>query len=372
MSESLKSSQHADFVLPGNQPLSEEYEAARTLFFLQSSHVQRFLEAQARSLAEAIIQKASQVRFTLPDRVRLPESSEETPVPLQARDQMAGGLVTSLTRTDLRTTLRQRLGELEGSGDGTVLIAAQLIRYAVAWHMIHERLPAGRAVTYVAVEGEEIPTLPMPEAGEASSALTSESDAIAEEGESEEREELVVPYVPAARRFYLPQWVAFDDEGRLLIASTQEAEGFLNSMQQFTGILHAAIGLAPYMVVDEEYQRKRYGILGQLINQGRALAIYKTTEIIQTIQRRAAAGDLNRGLNLSLPYFDDQDLQMRLRDFQVIPAGRIMFVPGFVVRGAREEQVKVAQDTRLSVSTRKHLMKELAMLETTFLENSEI
>ena len=34
-------------------------------------------------------------------------------------------------------------------------------------------------------------------------------------------------------------------------------------------------------------------------------------------------------------------------DFEVIPAGRIMFVPAFVVR-AVQGQAKVAQDTRLS------------------------
>jgi hypothetical protein len=76
--------------------------------------------------------------------------------------------------------------------------------------------------------------------------------------------------------------------------------------------------------------------------------------------------DLNRGLSLSLPYFDDQRLQVRTLDFEVVPAGRIMFVPGFVVRAAREEAAKVAQDTRLSLSTRRHLLAELQMLEQAF------
>ena len=57
---------------------------------------------------------------------------------------------------------------------------------------------------------------------------------------------------------------------------------------------------------------------------------------------------------------------MKTHDFEVIPAGRIMFVPAFVVRAAREEQVKVAQDTRLDPSTRKHLLAELKMLEEAF------
>jgi hypothetical protein len=36
------------------------------------------------------------------------------------------------------------------------------------------------------------------------------------------------------------------------------------------------------------------------------------------------------------------------------------------VRAAREEQAKVAQDTRLSPSTRKHLLAELKTLEQAF------
>jgi hypothetical protein len=124
--------------------------------------------------------------------------------------------------------------------------------------------------------------------------------------------------------------------------------------------------LSPYMVADEEYQQKRYGMLGQLVNQGRALAVFETNEIIRTIKRRATAHDLNRGLSLSLPYVDDQELLMRTHDFEIIPSGRIMFVPAFVVRAAREEQAKVAQDTRLSPSTRKHLLGELHTLEQAF------
>jgi hypothetical protein len=172
--------------------------------------------------------------------------------------------------------------------------------------------------------------------------------------------------VPAARRFFLPQWVAFDDQDSLLLNLVNEAEADIVSMQRYLKVLHSAVSLAPYIVADEDYQRKRYGMLGQLVNQGRALARYQTRAIIETIQRRAAASDLNRGLSLSLPYFDDQDLEIRTHDFDIIPAGRVMFVPGFVVLAARKEQVKVDQDTRLSRSTRRHLLSELQMLESAF------
>ena len=55
--------------------------------------------------------------------------------------------------------------------------------------------------------------------------------------------------------------------------------------------------------------------------------------------------------------------------FEVIPAGRIMFVPAFVVRAAREQEAKIAQDTRLSHSTRKHLLAELRNLDQAFSNN---
>jgi hypothetical protein len=75
-----------------------------------------------------------------------------------------------------------------------------------------------------------------------------------------------VPFVPAALRFFLPQWVAFDDQDTLLVASVNEAEAYLGSMQRFLRILHTAVSIASYMVADEQYQQKRYGILGQLVN----------------------------------------------------------------------------------------------------------
>lgn len=351
--------------------LRMELEAQRTLLAAQPPLVQRFLEAQAHQLAEAMVQHLPQARFTLPDRVMCePGGRGETKleiVPSDSREQIAGGLKDRLTHGDIRLALRERLAELEQSPKRAIAVSAALLRHATVVHMVYEMLPSGRSVTYLAGEGEEIPSFPVSDESAPESAITASTDAIVEEGRKESgRGELLVPYVPYARRFFLPQWVAFDDEGHLLVGSVNEAEAHLASMQRFTQILHAAIGLAAYMVADEEYQRKRYGMLGQLINQGRALARYQVGEIIEVIKRRAAAQDLNRGLSLSLPYFDDQTLELKADDFEVIPAGRIMFVPAFVVRAARMEQAKVAQDTRLNPSTRKYLLFELKTMEQAF------
>ncbi len=351
--------------------LKQKYEDQEALFLAQPAIVQRFLESQALQLADALVQHLPQARFNLPDKVVVEVASQGdaklSAIPPDNREQLAGGLIDRITRNDLRAALRQRLSDLEQSSNKAVSTSATLIRYATVLQLVHNMLPSGRSVTYIAANGEEIPTVPLESGNEPESAITASTDAIAEGEKSEAgRGELLVPYVPYARHFYLPQWVAFDDEGKLLVNSVNEAEAHVASMQRFLTILHTAVSLAPYIVADEEYQRKRYGMLGQLVNQGRALARYQNEEIIHTIKHRAAAHDLNRGLSLSLPYFDDQELEMKTHDFEVIPAGRIMFVPAFVVRAAREEQVKVAQDTRLDPSTRKHLLEELSYLEQSF------
>jgi hypothetical protein len=350
--------------------LKQEYLSYQELLQLQPPLVQRFLETQASAVAEAVIQNLSQVRFTLPDRVMIPrEDIEAKPssVPKESREQMTGGLMDRITGTDLRTALRLRLSELEQSSNRAVSVSASLLRHVIVIYMVHNMLPSGRSVHYEVADGEEIPSLPVRGEEEPESAITAPSDAIGmEEKEELGRGELLVPYVEAARRFYLPQWVAFDDRGKLLVGSVNEAEAHIASMQRYLSILHAAVGMAPYMVADEVYQRKRYGILGQLVNQGRALARYEVSEIIHTIQKRSASNDLNRGLSLRMPYFNDQTLSMENYNFEVIPAGRIMFIPAFVVRAAQEQEAKIAQDTRLSQSTRKHLLAELSTLEKAF------
>jgi hypothetical protein len=374
MSENL-SSNHENkphhMISSSTSSLQQEYEAQQAQFDAQPTFVRRFLEAQARKLVEAVQRKQMQASFTLPDRVAMlggaQDKTSTVVVPDAQREQLIGGVINRLPRADIGIGLRQRLAELEGSSEASVAAAASLIRYATAVYMIHDMLPSGRSVTYRTIEGEEIPTLPVGDPQMPESAITQSGDAIVEESLSgDKRGELQVPFVPAARRFYLPQWVAFDGEGHLLVKSVNEAEAFVASMQSFLSMLHSAVSLAPFMIADPVYQQKRYGMLGQLVNQGRALAHYETDEMIRLIKRRAESNDLNRGLSVSMPYFDDQALEMRTLDFVIIPAGRIMFVPAFVVRASCEEQAKVAQDTRLSPSTRKYLLAELAMFEEAF------
>src|SRR5512146_81147 len=211
---------------PGNDSaIRTEFAGQQALYDLQPAMVRRFLELQAQKLADAIRKSQIQASFSLPDKVSVQEIPGEGPVqaavPPDMREQLVGGVINRLTRADLRAVLRQRLGELEGSTQPAVSASARLLRHALALYMVYDLLPAGRSVTYTAAEGEEIPTLPAESQNlTPESAITQASDAIVEEVAAEEgRRELQVPFVPAARRFYLPQWVAFDDQGELLVHS---------------------------------------------------------------------------------------------------------------------------------------------------------
>ena len=352
--------------------LREQYAQQMELFADQPPIVQRFLEAQAQQIAMAYIERAHTTRFSLPDRIIVTGKNEALPVLHSKREQRVGNFRDRLANRDVHVTLRQRLTELEQSTDPAVSVSAGLIRYATAVHMIHNMLPSGKTVRYAAAEEGDIPSIPVSDELEPESAITAGTDAIAENGIVEDgRGDLQVPYVPAARRFYLPQWVAFDDRGKMLVKSTDEAEAHISSMQRFLDVLFSVRSLAPYMIADEEFEKKRYGMMGQLVNQGRVLALHMNNEIIRLIKERASTQSLNRGLSLRMPYFDDQKLRIETHNFVVIPAGRIMFVPAFVVRAALEEEAKVAQDTRFSASTRKHLISELQLLGEAF-ETSDV
>jgi hypothetical protein len=345
--------------------LQKEYETQKLLFDSQPVIIQRFLEGQAQVIADALISKTSQARFALPDRVvtqiaQIGQNGTIT-IPEAQRQNVVGGLL----QRDVRELLTRRLNELDRSADQAIAVGAGLLRFATAIHMIHNLLPSGRTVTYRPDDDEQIPTIPV-EDNALESAITQASDAIVQDGNKSDRGDLQTPFVPAARKFFLPQWVAFDNRGKLLVVSVKEAEAYVQSMQRYVMVLHHALALAPYVSASEEYQLKRYGILGQLVNQGRALANFETGEIVCEIKTRAEKQTLNRGLSITLPYFDDQALQMDKTNFEIIPAGRIMFVPAFVVRAARGEQAKVAQDTRLNSSTRRHLLAQLKALETAF------
>ena len=357
--------------------LRQEYEVWQALYQAQTPLVQRFLESQAPTITDALVDHLHRLQINLPDSISAEDLFNNVPgdltVPREMRRQWVGSLTNRLAHINLETSLRKHLSELEQSSTLAVALSAHLLHHAVAIYMVHTMLPSGHTVNYIPAEGEDIPTIPVTDGPQAPSKLTAIPHAGGLPGDfvPDGQSELNVPYAQAARCFYMPQWVAFNQQGNLLLNTISEAEAHIASMQSFLEILHTVFALAPYMVADETFQQKRSGMLGQLVNQGRALAYYKTNEIIRSIQRRTAAHKLNRGLILNLPYFDDQDLSIKMREMKIIPFGRIMFVPAFMVLAVRAEQTKVTQDMRLSSSTRKHLLNELNILEHAFITSTD-
>ena len=113
------------------------------LLSIQPPLTQRFVEAQARHLADAIVQRAQQVRFSLPDQVIGP-GSDARPVTVSTgyREQVVGGtgFLDRFARTDARKAIAQRLQELELMSNREVSISARLLRHATVIYMVHGML----------------------------------------------------------------------------------------------------------------------------------------------------------------------------------------------------------------------------------------
>ncbi len=102
------------------------------------------------------------------------------------------------------------------------------------------------------------------------------------------------------------------------------------------------------------------------IAAGRVLARLGTEEVVAEVRRRSAGGQLNRGVSLRLPYFDDVALELRHRRMIVVPRGRVLFVPAFVVLACEREAAAVRRGSTMSESTRQHLIESLEQLAAAF------
>jgi hypothetical protein len=298
-------------------------------FQLQSGETQRLLVEEAIRIGAALTDSQGEIRFQLPGVVlrQGDRKGEHCPVevPAEFRRQIIAGFLKRLPVKDIRSAFRIRLSQLENSGYISVQIGAGLLRFAVVRHLVHDRL----------VE-RQIPALPTAEEN------LDPLSAIPTGGEEIRREELRE------------------------VESIGKAEAVVLQLWKGMSVLNQAVSIAPYMYADEEYQLKRNLLLAGLVAHGRALAYHHVRRIILTVRRRAGANDLNRGLRVSLPYFDDRELALKNYEMEVIPPGRTMFVPAFVALAAAREQEKVGQENSLSPSTRMHLLAGLKSLEQAF------
>ncbi len=300
-----------------------------SLFNIQSAETRSFLLCEADRIASALREGKAQIRFQLPETVVLPGDGRAADVPMEFREQRIGGFLNRFPVKDIRAAFRSRLSQLENSGYFGVQTGAGLLRFAVARRLVLDLRPE-----------ESMTGLP--------------------EGITDPGPDFLSPRDGEGLRSY----AAPEDPGETELL--KKAEGAILRLRRAINNLHQAVSLAPYMYADEEFQTKRAVLLARLISLGHAYAHREVRGIVRTIWRRALENDLNRGLWLSVPYFDDRALELKDYEFEVIPPGRTMFVPAFVALAASREQERVEQQDSLSPSTRIHLLAELKSLEQAF------
>ena len=344
--------------------ISREYDALSSLFALQSDSTQHFFQQQALHIISILGQNKKRIRFELPEQVCW-GNGDMLKIAKGSRRQVTGSILKGTSRQKKRTQLICQLNKLERSSHAGLAVSGKLLRYAIVRTMVYDLLPDGRPVHYQPEANDDIPSIPMGETRSTSQASSRDElkeilDPILEDGKFQ------IPYIMGAQRFFLLNWVAFGDDDQLLVSSFQEAEALIASLQNAVNLLQDAEAICLSIVADEMYQRKRAGLLGQLVNQGHALARCYTQQIITKIHAGVEKGEFNRGLQLSLPYFEINDLSIHLYPINVIPKGRIMFISEFVVLAMQLTAWKVQQDPQINTSSRRHLLAQLASIENSF------
>lgn len=291
--------------LPVNQ--RQHYAKQQARYYVQPLSVQQTLEIQGRLIAGGIKERRSPVYFVLPEQIACEMDGDGQVqlrlVPAGLREQKIGSLWGLLNISDIDRCLRA----LEAEADPAASTGAGLMRYLIALSLV--------------------------------------------------RSVLLDDWC---------EWIIFDENNNLLVHSIDEAKEKISAMRHSMDMLEHAQTLASYIVADNDFQQTRFALHGQLVNQGRALAHHELGEIIRAIRRRAEVHSLDRGFNLSLPYFDDQGLEMKIHSFEVIPVGRVGFDPFFVVWAARYQQSEISTQRKMNPSTSKHLMDLLKTLERAF------
>jgi hypothetical protein len=300
--------------------LQAEWRAWQRAFQDQTAAIQEFFRSQMDGVADALLDEKNRFSFSFPSYVLYRGDPENKlvamDIPTGYRAQSVVDAPVGWGRKDIRGNFRRRISQLDHSTYPGVAYAAGLLRYSFADQLIN-RLSQGAVSTLN----------------------------------------------PSAE---FPEWVVIQ-ENRLMVPSVERAEARIAAMRRYLSALALAISLAPYFYTSDAYQSRRIGMLVQLADQGRSLAMYQADQLIHKIRQWSAEHRLDRGLRLSVPYFDDQSLGMRLYSFEVIPVGRTPFIPAFLVLALERELARLKENQSLIEDTRIHLLSLLATLREAFL-----
>jgi hypothetical protein len=155
------------------------------------------------------------------------------------------------------------------------------------------------------------------------------------------------------------RYTGFDGQGILLADGMNTAAAIVEKLSRFVHSLNLIEALYPAWRTDDSFSEKHALLMTHLIRQGRALANCHTQKLIREILTAWKAGELTRGLTIFLPFLDERQCRMDEYRIVVIPAGRILFRPEFVVGACRVAERKVRVDSDLSQATRWQLLSQL-------------
>lgn len=332
-------------------------EHKESLLQAQPQAIQNFFQDQARLIIQALDAGKQRLRFAFPQYVMRPLSSieplyQKESLPPRHRRQQVGRSLPRNDSPDLMQNLIDRLSELRRSANAAISTCADLLCFILARQLL-ESLPEGKP--FISQSDPHLDSC-------ASNPAISLNQTIQSESGNQKTE----PCAETMPCFYLPQWVAFNTNGELIASTEQEAKERIHFMENYMHRLLLVLAIDPAITEEKAFQQRYYGMVSQWTHQGRAYAQYQTLQIIRTIRQRAQQNSLNRGLSLSLPFFDDQAMELRTFDFEVIPPGRILFEPFFVVQAVEDAKARVSIDPSFNDTTRQHLLAELELLQKSF------
>lgn len=296
----------------------------------QTKDIQQHFVDQAERILRAIQENVSSFEFLLPEKVVLVDpfthTYREETIPTRYRRQIIGRRLLRRSSSTLSNVL-QRLSDLQSSSRLSLSLSANILRYWIARLWLNQ-IPEGK---------------PLP----------------GSEGELSSHSEVKIQHC-------FPQWQLINSKGEPLFSAREEAEHRIQAIEATLQSLLSAMALDPDIVEEEAFRSRYTALLAQWVEQGRAYSEYLTKVIVSTIRQRENQHTLNRGLTISLPYFDDQRLEIRYLDLEIVPAGRIAFEEVFLLQAVQKAKQFVFNDSKLSPTTRQHILAELAFLENSF------
>ncbi|MGB9639533.1 MAG: hypothetical protein ACPL3P_04800 [Anaerolineales bacterium] len=338
----------------------EDLTFKKNLLNAQPPHVRDFFSDQAWIIVKTIEEGKESLCFHFPDNLIIPSDPnggmlQKASILPRYRTQKIAKRLHWKNHQDLVSRLIDRLDELERSTSIAVGLCAKLLRYLIAVRLFNQ--------------------LPYPKAdGEAQviEAMVARNDFSLLENRYFGDNNAPASQISmgnknnAKRTSFFPEWAAFDHQGVLLELSEAEINQRMQRLQDYIHQLFLILAIEPAMMDDGDFQACYWGMANQWRQQGKAFAHYQTLQIVRSIRKRVEDNSLNRGLSISLPYFDDQALEIRLFDFEVIPPGRILFDPNFMIDAVEISKQRVKDDISFDEITKENIISELDFLQKAF------